>query len=220
MIQQARHRPEMRIRTWVGALGAIALSCANVPAQPLGGGIRLAYSIEFDGADGNDLVQLEPRPTAVTLLDPSRNPLARFRMQDGYLVGTSTSSAPAVFVSPAESGDRGLRILDAMGGNVLYRLRSELDGDVRLEDAKQKTLYEIKLRDYGLKVERSDGEVQAKVRISEAKISVRDPEGKTVFTTRDPVPASIAACLTMNEIPLTFRVGLALGILHWGEERL
>ena len=207
----------MSFHVVITALCITALGCAGGSPAAKGGGVRLDRAIEFDGSEGSDLMHLEPRPTDVVLLDSSRKTLARYRIEDGYLLVRATGSARDAVVVRAAAGERGLRILEGPAGKVLYTLRGEADGDLRLDDAGDQTLYEIKLREYGLKVERGDGQTQAKVRVKQDKISVRNPAGKTVFTTRDPIPPAMAAVLTMNELPLTFRVGLGLAILHWGE---
>ena len=77
------------------------------------------------------------------------------------------------------------------------------------------TLYEIKVRDYGLKVVNGGGKLEGKVRIKRGKISLRDSEGKTVLGTRDPISPLAVACLALRDVDLNQRVGLALAVIHW-----
>ncbi len=201
------------------ALALAVHGCASVEPAPESG-IRLAKGIEFDGPDSSDLLHIDPRAGAVTLQDALGRTLARFRLQDGQLQIKSSGESSVALVAPPEEGDHGLRILDGASGEVLYSLRSEPDGDLKVQDGTKRILYEIKIRDYGLKVERADGELQAKIRIKQQKITARDAEGQTAFSTRDRVPPALVACLTLTDLPLAYRVGLGLGIVHWGEESL
>lgn len=194
-------------------------ACAGSPG-PLGGGIRLASGIEFDGPTGDDLLTLDLRGEDVKLGDAAGESLARFRLEDGALRIQGPSGPPSGYVAPSGAGGHGLRILETPDGRLLYLLRGEPDGDVRLEDGKGRVVYNIKKRDYGLKVERADGTLEAKIRVKDEKISVRDAEGATVFTTRQTIPPVSVACLALRMIPLHYRAGLGLAVIHWGTDRL
>jgi len=207
-----------RDRHWATAVrisfALLALGgCAS--SGPPGGGIRLAARIEFDAPSGRDLLRIDPHRDEVKLSDPIGATVARYRMDGGRLRIQSRTGVPEAFVEPRSTGSRDLRIVEP-GGNVLYELQSEPDGNLTLRDRAANPMYEIKSRDYGLKVEQPDGATHAKIRVHTNRISARDATGKTVFTTRDPIPAAVAACLTLNQIPLAYRVGLGLGIIQWG----
>lgn len=188
--------------------------CATREPIPPGGGIQLAHGIEFDGPDGADLLKLDPRRTGVTLQDGSGFTLARFRIEEGRLRVQEAVGRAVSFVAPVSEG--GLRITESPGEGTLSVLSREPDGDLRLVDGADRTLYEIKLRDYGLKVVDGAGRSEAKIRVKEGKTSVRDATGRTVLSTRDPIPPLAVACLALRGLPLSHRAGLALAVLHWG----
>ncbi len=181
--------------------------------------IRLESGVEFDGPDGADLLSLDPRQTGVRLSDGAGATRARYQLVEGRLQIRESVGKPVGFVARAPDGGRGLRILDA-SERVIFVLRSEPDGDLRLEDAEEVTVYELKSRDYGLKVVGASGELEAKVRTRKGKISLRNADGKTVLGTRAAIPPVAVACLALRDLRLSYRLGLALAILHWGEEVL
>ncbi len=195
------------------------VGCRTQGSADLGETIRLESGVEFDGPDGADLLSLDPRPAGVTLSDGAGATRARYRLVEGRLRIRESVGKPVGFVARAPDGGRGLRILDA-SGSVIFVLRSEPDGDLRLEDAEEVTVYELKSRDYGLKVVGASGELEAKVRTREGKISLRKADGKTVLGTRAAIPPVAVACLALRDLRLSYRVGLVLAILHWGEEVL
>ncbi len=182
------------------------------------GGIQLDHAIKFDGLDSARVMKLVPRGERVKLEDANGELLASFTLEAGRLRVERASRELAGFVVPAGEGGRGLQILDARGGKLIYQLVRQPDGDLQLEDHGHNVLYVLKLRDYGFKTVDADGAVQSRVRVKPEKISLRDASGRTTLFTRDAIPAPAMACFTLGDLSLEFQTGLALGVIHWGLE--
>jgi hypothetical protein len=215
---EASHRHRLNLSRALIPVGILALSCTagGPPTEsPIeAGGIQLASGIELEGANGADVLRLKPRESDVQLTDGDGTTIARFRIEEGRLRIREAVGGPVGFVEREEG--MGFRIVEAPSGEVLYTLRAEPDGDLRLGDGNGELVYEIKARDYGFKVIDAKGQLEGKIRTKEGKISVRDAAGETVLGTRDPVPAVAVACLALRSVRLSYRAGLLLAVLHWG----
>ncbi len=165
-------------------------------------------------------MKLVPRRERVKLEDANGELLARFTLDAGRLRIERVPHELAGFVVPAGEGGRGLQILDARGGKLIYQLVREPDGDLKLEDGNRKLLYKMKLRDYGFKTVDAGGAVQSRVRVKPGKVSLRDATGRTTLSTEEEIAPAAAACFTLGDLPLVYQTGLALGIIHWGTDRL
>ena len=183
-----------------------------------GGEIQLDHSIKFDGPDSAGLMKLVPRRERVKLEDANGELLARFTLDAGRLRVERAPRELVGFVVPPGEGGRGLQILDARGGKLIYQLVREPDGDLKLEDHGHNVLYVLKLRDYGFKTVDAGGAVQSRVRVKPKKVSLRDASGRTTLSTRDAIPPAAAACFTLGDLSLEFQTGLALGVIQWGLE--
>jgi len=182
--------------------------------------IRLSHAIKFDGPNGKRLMELVPRGQRVKLENARGELVVRFRLEAGRLRIELASRELVGFVAPQAADTGGLQVVGARGASVLYRLRREPDGDLKLQDGAGRTVYEVKLRDYGFKTVDARGAVQSRVRVKPTKVSVRDAAGKTTLSTDDSIPPPAAACFTLNGLPLEFQTGLALAIIHWGASSL
>lgn len=187
---------------------------------PAGREIQLDHAIEFDGLDSARVMKLVPRRERVKLEDANGELLARFTLDAGRLRVERAPRELAGFVVPAGEGGRGLQILDARGGKLIYQLVREPDGDLKLEDGNRKLLYKMKLRDYGFKTVDAGGAVQSRVRVKPGKVSLRDATGRTTLSTGEEIAPAAVACFTLRDLPLEYQTGLALGIIHWGTDRL
>ncbi len=198
----------------------ISFSLGASTCAPRGGEIQLDHSIKFDGPDSARVMSLVPRKEWVKLEGANGELLARFTLDGGRLRVEREPRELAGFIALAGEGGRGLQILDARGGKLIYQLLREPDGDLKLEDGNRKLLYKMKLRDYGFKTVDAGGAVQSRVREKPGKVSLRDATGRTTLSTEDGIPPAAAACFTLGDLPLVYQTGLALGIIHWGTDRL
>lgn len=206
-------------RATLALLSTLFLACSTTSAlsPPLAaGGIKLGSEIEFDSSDPQASLELVPKHQNVELEEADEDIVARYRLTDGHIEVQTASGAIAGYIGPLEQNEPGFAILKQPGGPALYRLRLEPDGDLKLQDANGQVLYKLKRRDYGLKVVRANDELESRVRIKGEKTSVRNADGETVFSTRDPLPLATAACLSLVDFPLEFGAGLGLAIIHWG----
>jgi hypothetical protein len=194
----------------------IAASAGLYGCGPPDGEIRLDHSIAFDGVDGTRILKIVPRKGRVNLQDAKGEPLARFKLDEGGLRIERAPRELIGFVAPAASDGKGLQLLASAKGDVLYRLVSEPDGDLRLENGQGSLLYKMKKRDYGFKTVDAMDRVQSRVRVKKAKVSVRDAAGRTTLSTDDPIPAAAVACFTLPNLPVEHQTGLVLAVIHWG----
>ncbi|MFQ5515448.1 MAG: hypothetical protein ACE5FG_13575 [Myxococcota bacterium] len=193
---------------------AVGLACASgAPTLPVPA--ELAHGIELDGSGGEDLLQIDPRRKGFTLSDASGHSLARFRIEpDAVRIETPAGQLRARVLRPVDATPE-IRIVAGSGDERLYTLIREPDGDLRLVGASGELLYEIKQRRYGLKVTDAAGQLDSKVRVKPDKISIRNALGRTMASTRDPIPPVAAACLALRTLDIGYRAGLALAIIYW-----
>ncbi len=197
-----------------------AFSIGASRCTPADGEIQLDHAIEFDGLDSARVMKLVPRRERVKLEDANGELLARFTLDAGRLRIEREPRELAGFIALPGEGGRGLQILDARSGKLIYQLLREPDGDLKLEDGNRKLLYKMKLRDYGFKTVDAGGAVQSRVRVKPGKVSLRDATGRTTLSTEEEIAPAAAACFTLGDLPLVYQTGLALGIIHWGTDRL
>lgn len=203
------------------ALIAVAIGCATPGGEPessprLPAGSQLELEVDFDAEVQGEALQLTPRAGGVvTLEDGDGDLVAAFRLAGELLEVEAANGERVGVVARSEDRPGGLRVLQVPGGTPLYELRPEPDGDVKLTDAAGRLLYELKLRDYGFKVVDAQGSVESRVRARPEKISIRNPAGVTVLTTREPIPPLAAACISLREFPLEYAGALAVAVIHW-----
>ena len=174
----------------------------------------LTSEIEFDGPDGNDLWKLEPGTEKAKLEDANGQELAQYRYK-GNVIAVDTADGRSFDVVSTSGKNDSIAIHASGGGEMRYRLSAEPDGDYRLEDASERTLYKLKRREYGFKVEPSAGGAAVKVKRDDDKIKLKVDGGDTILSTKDTSSTLAAACLALDSLPIEVRAALAVGALYW-----
>ena len=192
---------------------ATALGCAHAPE---GEGIRLSGAIAFEDHDGQLAFRIEPAGEAIRVEDAGGKALAVLRLRrDGLAIADAAGQLAGVVLPPSGEG-RELRIVSPGERSVLFALRYEPDGDLRVVDAAERLVCEAKRRDYGFKVVDSEGRLETKVRIRPDKVSLRNSAGVTFLSTRDAIPPASAAALAFESLRFELAAGLSVALAHWG----
>ena len=170
--------------------------------------------MRFEGPNGELAFLLRPAGGAVEVRDGAGQTLAIFRLrQRGIDIEDIQGRALARAVPPSQ--ERGFSVLDPTVGAPRVSLHREPDGDIEVRDGDGARLYTLKKRSYGFKVLLASGEVESRVRSGDRKVSIRDREGVTLLSTRDPLPADAAAALSLERVPFDWAAGLAIAMIHW-----
>lgn len=185
--------------------------CAFAGGATLSGcvGAPLRGDVDIDGGDGDRLWKLELEDGAVELEDSDSEDVAKYRYKPDAITFKDRDGRGLEVV---RDGDR-LVVRDRETSAELCKLVREPDGDWELESAYGDTVHELKLRDYGYKVEGAGGTM--KVRRKEGKISVRDEGDNTRLSTRSDTSALSLACFACEGIPVEYRAGLCLAVERW-----
>jgi hypothetical protein len=158
-------------------LSSVATSTEKIKFKQEGGAEDFALKTEADGAK---------------LLDGKDKELARFNVDAGGKVKIKNPDDKVLGYVVIKDGY--WKIENADQTKELYVLRSQNDGDYKLEDAADKEIYRIKARDYGFEVESPDKQSLYKVKVKNGKTYLINAADKPVYSTKSQVnPAAIAS---------------------------
>ncbi len=191
----------------VFALAACSLCCAGKPGDTP----SKRSSFVLDGPGGDRAFVLVTNGDVVVVEDGHNKRLASLRWEPAGVTIADGSGRDRGRVVTVEAGT--YRVLTT-SGSTLFELSYEPDGDMKLTDGDGRSLYEIKRRDYGYKLLDASGGVAARVRSRSGKLSVRDANGTTFLSTRDPIPLQSLVALMLEEIPLEYAAGLAVALMR------
>jgi hypothetical protein len=177
-------------------------------------GVRISKDLAFRDAAGATSFRLASDSDGIRAESGRGDLLARIELRDEYFVILDAQGTPLASVVPGAGLSSGLRLLSPEG-ELLLRISSEPDGDLKVANSEGDTLYKAKKRDYGFKVVDQDGQLESSIRAREQKTSLRDAEGETFLSTRGSLPPSAVAILSMSEVRFEFAVGLAVALAHW-----
>ena len=197
--------------TIIVAFAACTLACAGNPLRLPSEATRYV----LDGPDGERALVLRLKSDVVVVEDGHYKQLAILRWaQDGVTVedGNGRNRGRVVKI------DAGKYRVVASSGSTLFELTSEPDGDIKLIDGDARRVYVIKRRNYGYKLLDAHGVVAARIRSRQGKLSVRDANGVTFLSTRDPIPLKSLVALMLEQIPLEYAAGLAVAIMRDAQE--
>ncbi len=197
-------------------MAAAIVGCSQLGSPSGAGGLRVRQKIEFDDSRGNEFLKLEPDEKEIELQTASGKKIASIKLRDGTirLKNGGGQKVASIVLVPGEYV--GLRVSKPDQGDLLFKYGKEPDGDFKLENERGITLYKLKKRAYGYKIEDGNEKILYRVRARDSKTSMRDASGKTVLSTRNPIPAAAAACLTFAKVPVEIRAGLCVAVIHWG----
>jgi hypothetical protein len=199
------------IRIWMLFL-VIAVGCAHVPT---GGGIRLPEAVDFAAYDGKLAFRIVPADDSIRVEDGAGDVMVVLRLRGESLAIEDVRGRLVGVVVPPADERRGFRVLSPDARYVLFELRVEPDGDLRVVDARDALVYEAKRRVYGFKVLDRNGEVESRIRLGANKISVRDASGVTFLSTRDPLPPESVVALSLEDLRFEYAAGLSMALVHW-----
>jgi hypothetical protein len=198
---QETHREELPDRPADDGAGEATDSTAQF--KPLSG------KVKFKTGNDETAFSFKPADDGAKLVDGDEKELARFNVAPARLKVKNPDDSEAGNIRITM--DR-LKVDDPQGGKM-FELQRQPDGDWKLDDKDENLVYKIKRRDYGYELEAPDETSLFKIKLKKGKLSIRDSQDNTVYSTKDSFPQLSAAVIMMEEIksqPL--RAGLAVAI--------
>lgn len=169
---------------------------------------RLTAHIHFKDDAGQQVYELKPEPNGAKLVGSGEQEIARYHISDHTL---KIKDAHDTVLGHIVRHDDHYKIEDAERQTVLFKIAAQSDGDWTVEDGAQKRLYRIKKRDYGFEIESPSKESLAKVKLKEGKLSLRNSQDVTLFSTKDHTSTLGFTSLGLDQIAsVPVRMGLLL----------
>lgn len=188
--------------------------CPATPAEPTTSNApttsaqTASRKVKFEDGAGRDVFALKQKDDGAKLVGANDEELARLKNKGDDV----EVRAPDDTVLGRIAGDATkLKILSPTG-EERFALKRYDDGDYKLKDASGATLYELKAKDYGFKIEDSTQAVVAKVKKRSDKVKLKNAEGATSYETKSPISALAIACLAFERLELPLRMGLVYRI--------
>jgi hypothetical protein len=191
----------------------LGLGCASAGPTPVA--FPSAHPVVFDAEDGATAFQLAPNGESISLRNGKKAVLASVRESGGRLAIEDASGEVAWFIERRPGASLRLRVIEAKNGATAFVIKSDSDGDVKVENGEKKRMAVAKRRDYGFKLVDPGGKLIARIRSRSGKTSVRDAAGTTYLTTRDAIPAEAVALLVFERFPIEVAAGLGVATAFW-----
>lgn len=166
--------------------------------------------VKFKQADGSEKFSLKFKADGAKLVDSVDNELARLTADENNKV--KIKDADDQTLGYVVSHDGYWKIEDAAQAQTLYVLRLQEDGDLKLEDGDDTSIYRIKVRDYGYEIETPEKVSLYKVKVKGGKLSLRDANEDTVLSTKSAMTSSAMAAFGFDVLTLPQQVGLAYAV--------
>ena len=90
-----------------------------------------------------------------------------------------------------------------------YILKLQSDGDYKLEDSAKKQIYQIKAQAQGFEIQTPDKKLVYLVRVKENKISLRNADNNTIFSTKSELSPIAFTCFGFDVLTREQQAGLA-----------
>ncbi|NOK09192.1 hypothetical protein [Corallococcus exercitus] len=179
---------------------AMPATAAASAAEPKEAGVKL----KFKDGDDRERFSLKPKEDGAKLVDGEDQELARYKWKGGELKVSGPDDAVLAYVT---GGPDAFQVKDAARSAVRYTLTREGAG-WKLTDAQGAVLYTVASDGGGASVKGASGAEEVHVKVRDGKLSLRDPSGKTVLATKQPVSPDAAACLGFSSLDLPVRMAL------------
>ncbi|NNC02779.1 hypothetical protein HJC10_07925 [Corallococcus exiguus] len=183
---------------------AIPANAAASAAEPHEAGAKL----KFKDGDDRERFSLKAKDDGAKLVDGADKEVARYKWKGGELKVSGPDDAVLAYVT---GGPDAFQVKDAARSAVRYTLTREGSGWV-LTDDQGMLLYSVTADGGGASVKGASGAEAIHVKVRDGKLSLRDPSGKTVLATKQPVSPEAAACLGFDSLDLPLRVALLFRI--------
>lgn len=214
-------RVEIRIATIFLLLNLVlialwGMACAHVSSS---GGLRLDTRVEFRDVAGRRAFRITPDGEGLRVDGGDGELLCALRLRDGRIV---------VLDGDARATGAVVRAVDAMHpGRARFTLLSlpdeapslevsvQPDGDFELVGSDGRTVGKLKKRSYGFKIVDAEGALRTKVRQQSGRTTLKDADGTTYLSTRDPVAPEVAAALALEDISFPDALALSVALAQW-----
>jgi hypothetical protein len=163
-----------------------------------------------DGA-GKDVFSIKPEDDGAKLVDASDQEIARFNLKDEKLKIKDASDHVLGYV--VGSGGK-YHLKDSDQKSVLFELQRQDDGDWKLKDGRENSVYRIKRREYGFEIQDAQEVSLAKVKTKGGKLELRDASDRIRYATSATAIGPLClACLGLDRVgDLPLKAGLMIRI--------
>ena len=198
---------------WCAAfIACVSLAQAEETRKP-----TLFDRVQIKNEVGGDALEFKGKSDGAKVVDLNERELFRINLKGSKLKikHPDESVVAYIVVKPGE-----FKVLDPTEKHELFELQKQADGDWKLKDGSDKSLLRIKHRDYGFEIETQDGKSLFKSKLKDGKVSLRDANDKTVYSTKDASSTLAVSCLGFQPISeLGVKAGLVAAVLWFDSPR-
>ncbi|BAB77681.1 hypothetical protein ACN23B_00770 [Anabaena sp. FACHB-709] len=186
----------------------------NPAVTPVAANVESTDKIKFKTEGGSDLFALKQQADGAKLVDGKNQEIARIKVDKANKLKLKNSQDKVLGYVVTSQGNWQLENPD--GKQILYVLSLQGNGNYQLTDGKKKEIYQIKTNAKGLEIASADTKIVYQVRIKEGKISLRNPPGKTVFSTKSNISPIAFACFGFDVLTREQQAALAYAVNSTG----
>jgi hypothetical protein len=187
----------------------------NTPtATPIAASVENSNKIKFKTEGGSDLFSLKKEEDGAKLVDEKNQEIARIKAEKSGKIKLKNAQEKVLGYVVASPGN--WKVENPDGKQDLYILSRQGNASYQLTDAAKKAVYTINANEKGLEVSASDKTLVYQVRVKEGKISLRNPSGKTVFSTKSNILPIAFACFGFDVLTREQQAALAYAVNSTG----
>ncbi|HEY9799186.1 MAG TPA: hypothetical protein V6D25_02420 [Leptolyngbyaceae cyanobacterium] len=190
-----------------------AIATPDATATPVVANVETSDKIKFKTEGGSDLFSLKKEQDGAKLVDGKNQEIARIKADKAGKIKLKDAQDKVLGYVAVSQGN--WKVENPDGKQDLYIL-SQQGNNYQLTDGGKKEIYTIKSNEKGLEIARSDAGIVYQVRIKEGKISLRNPSGKTVFSTKSNISPIAFACFGFDVLTREQQAALAYAVNSTG----
>ena len=193
---------------------AIATPDSKVtPVATSAASVETSDKIKFKTEGDSDLFSLKKEEDGAKLIDAKNQEIARIKTEKNGKI--KLKNAQDKVLGNVVASQNKWKLENPEGKQDLYIL-SKQGNNYQLTDGAKKEIYTIKSNEKGLEIARSDANIVYQVRIKEGKTSLRNPSGKTVFSTKSNISPIAFACFGFDVLTREQQAALAYAVNSTG----
>ncbi|AFY51063.1 hypothetical protein Nos7524_5344 [Nostoc sp. PCC 7524] len=166
--------------------------------------------IKFKTEGGTDLFSLKQQADGSKLVDGNNQEIARIKADQSGKIKIKNAQEQVLGYVVTEQGTWKLK--NPQQNQDLYSFKRQSDGNYQLEDANKKVVYRIQNNKNGLEIITADKKLAYQVKIKDEKMSLRNPSGRTIFSTKSTMSPIAFACFGLDTLTREQQAALAYAV--------
>lgn len=165
------------------------------------------FKFKFKTAGGTELFSIKQQADGAKLVDGKNQELARIKTdKSGQTKIRNYMDKILGYIIYEKSS---WRLSNPEQNQESYILKLQSDGDYKLEDSAKKQIYQIKAQAQGFEIQTPDKKLVYLVRVKENKISLRNADNNTIFSTKSELSPIAFTCFGFDVLTREQQAGLA-----------